>query len=619
MNEIEHRNKALLRQYFPGVLEKLDDSLQPGHENSLSVESLATRGTEVQRFSRGSLAFFGEPPYHAGKKAKEILNNYVPLEDISTDTIICIGSTYVTLIKTLLDERKDQFKSIIVLEPDPEVFIQVIKTTDLSGVLGDARLKILVSSSPLDCADALATEIHPMRCKGWTVILNPDSYEFYRSFLDIFRGRLTSVTTTLRLVLNTTLRHSDRFLINSFVNLANRSQAPDISLFSGIATGLPVLLIAAGPSLEKQLPLLAEYQSRCLMVCVGPAWKSLRAAGIVPHFIVSIDPFDPNYTHFEGLSAQSEWLISDLANNCQIVEAFSGPLAFCVSSDDHGEIFHELTGHHWLTIATGGSVAHSAFNFCRLMGADKIVLIGQDLAYTGGISHAQGHTGRTSLADELRTNPDAFREIGAYGGVGKVVTNKQMDVYRLWYERLADKTDILNATEGGARIDGVREIALKDFFDELFGDFDYESRFGKCAQALKAVSPTEFSDDESAAQAASRRRKLLAELRRVRSHSLKCVRIMEELLAASDDGKALDSLKTQYNTTSRRLLKISRTLDLLLSALLKNEVFVSHRNFNLFAESELKHLETNFSLHSRLVSATKSAEELIRLFEIKKG
>lgn len=619
MNEIEDRNKSLLNQYFPGVLEKLDDALWSGPQNPLSVETLVTRGKVVQRFSRGSIAFFGEPPYHPEKKAQEILNDYVPLEDISTDTIICIGSAFVTLIKALLDKRKGQFLSIIVLEPDPEVFTQVIKTTDLSGVLGDARLKILVSSNPLDCADALAAEIHPMRSKGWALILNPDSYQFYRDFLDVFRGRLTSVTTTLRLVLNTTLRHSDRFLVNSFVNLANRSQAPSISAFSGIAIGLPVLLVAAGPSLEKQLPLLAEYQHRCLMVCVGPAWKSLRAAGVIPHFVVSIDPFDPNYTHFEGLSAQSEWLISDLANNCKIVETFSGPLAFCVSSDDHGEIFHEVTGRNWLTIATGGSVAHSAFNFCRLMGADKIVLIGQDLAYTDGISHAQGHTGRTSLADELRTNPDAFREIGAYGGVGKVVTNKQMDVYRLWYERLPDKTDILNATEGGARIDGVREISLKDFFDELFKDTDYENRFSSCAQALKAVSPTEFSGDESAAQAASRRRKIVAELRRVRSHSLKCVRIMEELLSASDDGKALDSLKAQYNVASRRLLKISRTLDLLLSALLKNEVFVSHRNFSLFSESERKHLATNFSLHSRLVSATKSAEELIGLFEIKKG
>ena len=619
MNEIEDRNKSLLNQYFPGVLEKLDDALWSGPQNPLSVETLVTRGKAVQRFSRGSIAFFGEPPYHPEKKAQEILNDYVPLEDISTDTIICIGSAFVTLIKALLDERKGQFRSVIVLEPDPEVFTQVIKTSDLSGVLGDARLKILVSSNPLDCADALAAEIHPMRSKGWALILNPDSYQFYRNFLDVFRGRLTSVTTTLRLVLNTTLRHSDRFLVNSFVNLANRSQAPDISAFSGIALGLPVLLIAAGPSLEKHLPLLAEYQHRCLMVSVGPAWKSLRAAGVIPHFVVSIDPFDPNYTHFEGLTAQSEWLISDLANNCQIVEAFSGPLAFCVSSDDHGEIFHELTGRNWLTIATGGSVAHSAFNFCRLMGADKIVLIGQDLAYTDGISHAQGHTGRTSLADELRTNPDAFREIGAYGGVGKVVTNKQMDVYRLWYERLPDKTDILNATEGGARIDGVREISLKDFFDELFKDTDYENRFGSCTQALKAVSPTEFSGDGSAAQAASRRRKLVAELRRVRSHSLKCVRIMEELLSASDGGKALESLKAQYNAASRRLLKISRTLDLLLSALLKNEVFVSHRNFNLFSESERRHLETNFSLHSRLVSATKSAEELIGLFEIKKG
>lgn len=619
MTEIEQRNKSLLQKYFPGVLEKLDDALRSSAHQPLSVETLITNRKEVHKFCRESVAFFGEPPYHAEKKAKEIFNDYVPVEDVSTDTIICVGSAFITLISTLLDERKEQIKSVIVLEPDPEVFNEVIKTADLSGVLIDARLKILVSPNPLDCADALAAEIHPMRSKGWALILNPDSYQFYRGFLDVFRGRLTSVTTTLRLVLNTTLRHSDRFLVNSFVNHANRSQAPDISPFSGLAMGLPALLIAAGPSLEKQLSLLAEYQNRCLMVCVGPAWKSLRAAGIVPHFVVSIDPFDPNYTHFEGLTAQSEWLISDLANNCQIVETFSGSVAFCVSSDDHGEIFHELTGRRWLTIATGGSVAHSAFNFCRLMGADRIVLVGQDLAYTGGISHAQGHTGRTALADELRTNPDAFREINAYGGVGKVVTNKQMDVYRLWYERLADKTDILNATEGGARIDGVLEIALKDFFDELSRDPDYERRFSNCSQRLKAVSPTDLTIDKLATKAASRRHKLLAELRRVRSHSKKCVEIMEALLAASDDGKTLDSLKARYNSASRSLVKIPRTLDLLLSALLKNEVFVSHRNFNLFSEDERKHLETNFSLHSRLVAATKSAEELIGLFEIKKG
>jgi len=619
VTEIERQNRSLLRQYFPGLTEKLEDAFRLNTQQPLSVETVVTRGTEVIRFCREGVAFFGEPPYHAGEKATGIINDSIPPEDVETDTIICVGSSFLTLIRDLLATRQGQIKSVIILEPDPEVFIQVIKTNDLSGILVDARLKILVSANPLDCADALAIEIHPMRSKGWTLVLNPDSYQFYRGFLDLFRGRLTSVTTTLRLVLNTTLRHSDRFLVNSFVNLANRPHSPDISIFSGLALNLPVLLIAAGPSLEKQLSLLAEYQSKCLMVCVGPAWKSLRAAGIVPHFVVSIDPFDPNYTHFEGLSAQSEWLISDLANNCQIVETFSGPLAFCVSSDDHGEIFHELTGRNFLTVATGGSVAHSAFNFCRLMGAGRIVLVGQDLAYTGGISHAQGHTGRTALADELSTNPDAFREIDAYGGVGKVVTNKQMDVYRLWYERLPDKADILNATEGGARIDGIVEMPLKDILYNLNADSEYEKRFASCVQKLIEVSSTNPMVDKPATQAASRRHKLLRELRRIRTLSTKCVEIMEQLLAAADDGKALDSLKTRYNKASRALVKIPRILDLLLSALLKNEVFVSHRNFNLFSENERKHLETNFSLHSRLVLATKSAEELIELLEMKKG
>jgi len=619
VTEIERQNRSLLRQYFPGLTEKLEDAFRLNTQQPLSVETVVIRGTEVMRFCREGVAFFGEPPYHAGEKATGIINDSIPPEDVETDTIICVGSSFLTLIRDLLATRQGQIKSVIVLEPDPEVFIQVIKTNDLSGILVDDRLKILVSANPLDCADALAIQIHPMRSKGWTLVLNPDSYQFYRGFLDAFRGRLTSVTTTLRLVLNTTLRHSDRFLVNSFVNLANRPHAPDISIFSGLALNLPVLLIAAGPSLEKQLSLLAEYQSKCLMVCVGPAWKSLRSAGIVPHFVVSIDPFDPNYTHFEGLSAQSEWLISDLANNCLIVETFSGPVAFCVSSDDHGEIFQELTGRSWATIDTGGSVAHSAFNFCRLMGAKRIVLVGQDLAYTDGISHARGHTGRTFLADELRTNPDAFREIVAYGGVGQVVTNKQMDVYRLWYERLADKSDIVNATEGGARIDGVLEVALRDFFVGLSGDTDHERRFSNCIQQLKEISPTGVTIERLAIKASSSRRGLLSELRRVRARSLKCLKIMEELLAASDYGRALTPLKARYNTASRGLVGISRTVDLLLSALLKNEVFVSHRNFNLFSEDERKHFETNFSLHSRLVRATYTAEDLIKLFQQKKS
>lgn len=619
MTDTESLNRELLLKYFPAVLQKLDHSLELPQVEILRTESVLIRNQEVIKFSRGDLSFLSQPPYKAEDKARAIISESLPEGDLLSDTVICIGISFVTLLRTLINERTKQIKSIIILEPDAHIFLEVLKKYDLSPVLRDIRVKLLVSSVANDCADALAQEIHPLRSRGWVLVLNPESYSFYRAFLEGFRERLTSVTTSLRLILNTTLRHSNRFVVNSFVNLANRPIAPDVSIFSGIATGLPVFLIAAGPSLERHLGVLQKYQKSCLTVCVGPAWKTLRAHSITPDFVVSIDPFDPNFTHFEGLAASTEWLVSDLANNCQIVENFGGKIVFCTSSDDQSEVFKELFGTKFTTVGTGGSVAHTAFNFCRLMGASKIVLIGQDLAYTGGISHAQGHTGRTSLAEDISTNPDAFREITAYGGTGKVTTNKQMDVYRLWYERLADKSDIVNATEGGARIDGVLEVPLCEMITKIADDADYPARLDEARRQIEEVSPTKLRRKGDVLKVSARQRRLLSELRAVRRKAEVCVKIMEELLNAADDGEPLKPLKERYNMAAKDLQAMSPALDLLLSTLLKNEVFVSKRNFSLFSEDERKHFETNFSLHTRLVTATKHAEELINLLVIKKG
>ncbi|MGA0113838.1 MAG: motility associated factor glycosyltransferase family protein [Candidatus Nanopelagicaceae bacterium] len=619
MTDVEQHNRSLLDQYFPGILDKLHTALNQASQEPLSIETLAVRGKNILRFVRGPVALLGEPPYHPEKKAKEIVEEALSSSDGSLDTLICIGSSFVTLLRVLLQTRKESINSIIVLEPDPAIFSQVIKSHDITDLLTDRRLKLLVSSNPNDCADALASEIHPIRCKGWGFILNPDSYEFYHGFLEHFRSRLMSASTSLRLTLITALRHSDRFLGNAFVNLASRPAAPDVSVFAGIAEKVTTLLVAAGPSLENHLELLQKHQHDVLIVCVGPAWKTLRAHSIIPHFVISIDPFDPNYSHFEGLNAESEWLISDLANNCEIVEKYSGSIAFCVSSDEHGEIFSTLAGRSWTTVATGGSVAHTAFNFCRLMKAKQIVLVGQDLAYTGGISHAKGHTGRTTLADEVAINPDVFREIPAFGGQGRVTTNKQMDVYRLWYERLPDKSDIVNATGGGARIEGIREVDLTEIFANL-EDVDDQSQAIDIAEAyLQGIPSSVTATRDEVRRRSIEQRRLLSEVRRIRAHSSKCLEIMEYLLDAADRGEDLNELKKQYNSVSSRIRSMSRSLDLILSTLLKTEVFVTHRNFNLFPSDERKHLETNFSLHTRLVNATRTAEELLKLFTIKKG
>lgn len=61
VTEIERQNRSLLRQYFPGLTEKLEDALRLNTQQPLSVETVVTRGTEVMRFCREGVAFFGEP------------------------------------------------------------------------------------------------------------------------------------------------------------------------------------------------------------------------------------------------------------------------------------------------------------------------------------------------------------------------------------------------------------------------------------------------------------------------------------------------------------------------------------------------------------------------------
>jgi hypothetical protein len=142
-------------------------------------------------------------------------------------------------------------------------------------------------------------------------------------------------------------------------------------------------------------------------------------------------------------------------------------------------------------IPPGGSVANTAFNLCRMMGADPLILIGQDLAYTGGRAYARGTAFEQMQADvrdgvahfdnldckrglcaEAGFSPlEAARAIPIEGwGGGMVYTTSDFNYFRTSYEaaaREAADVRLINATEGGARIAGFEERRLLDVLEDL--------------------------------------------------------------------------------------------------------------------------------------------------------
>jgi hypothetical protein len=96
------------------------------------------------------------------------------------------------------------------------------------------------------------------------------------------------------------------------------------------------------------------------------------------------------------------------------------------------------------------------------------VFIGQDLALTGGKDHADGYLNSYN-AGVLSARVEAGFDVEGYYG-GRLRTERQLLTYKTWFENrikaLPEKL-IINATEGGARIEGAIQLPFSTVCQEI--------------------------------------------------------------------------------------------------------------------------------------------------------
>ena len=61
--------------------------------------------------------------------------------------------------------------------------------------------------------------------------------------------------------------------------------------------GVPLVLVSAGPSLDRNVRQLAGIDQRCFILAVDTALRPLLAAGIEPHAVMIADPSRLNAQH----------------------------------------------------------------------------------------------------------------------------------------------------------------------------------------------------------------------------------------------------------------------------------------------------------------------------------
>lgn len=321
---------------------------------------------------------------------------------------------------------------------------------------GDVEEQVTLCSSLIDID----------KFSGWKPFFGIETIEKDTSYFKTFYRSLGAKLNVKNLYKNTSIHTTHIFLRNSLINAPLVHNKIKISDYYNALSNKPFLIVAAGPSLNKQLPILSKYQEYFNILAVDTIWPILDKFGIKPDLVFALDSRSkPSWPR--NCVADETCFSIDIGCAPKLVWSHDQNHLFSSTSEQIRSLLDYL-GVEVDILATGGSVATSAFNFARYLGGNPIVLIGQDLALTGGKDHADGYLHVYSDALLKARSESGFDVDGYYGD--RVKTESQLLYYKTWYEeqvKAHPDVMVINSTEGGAKIEGCLQIPFQAVCDEL--------------------------------------------------------------------------------------------------------------------------------------------------------
>lgn len=226
--------------------------------------------------------------------------------------------------------------------------------------------------------------------------------------------------------------------------------------------GIPAIILGAGPSLNKQIPLLKELESKALIFAGGSALNAIKSQSLKPHFGAGIDPND---TQLARLKETSELAIPFFYRSrlfATAIREIKGPRLYV--SGAGGYDISEWYEEKFSITSDFLDEGHNVVNFCTelavRLGCNPIIYVGLDLAFTGNASYSDGVNDTIQCSDTL-VRKDIY---------GKDTTTQWRWVFEAdWlsqYAKSHPEITFYNATEGGIGIPGVENVLLRTLSEE---------------------------------------------------------------------------------------------------------------------------------------------------------
>lgn len=530
-------------------------------------------------------------PLHSPEGARDEAEKWVKGLNLRSDKIIYVYGIglgyYYDAVKEWL--KGDLERLLVFLEKDPGVLHHLFQTEKGEEILNDNQVLVYWYGGVSEGRDPLLERLAAMYVfsEFQVTALNsyaekdPQAVANIDKTLAFFRhGNLGAATESLNF--------GKGFFLNFYSNML---YLPESYLGNGLKDrfkGVPAIVCGAGPSLGKNLDVLATLKDKALILAGGTSMNGLNTAGLLPHFGVGIDP---NWHHYLRLITNTAYEVPFLYRSRMFHPAFRaihGDKVYVCGSVPYEitKVFEEKFGIKEEAITEGFNVINFSVEIAKMLGCNPIILVGVDLAYTDDKSYI----------DNLVSHPlhDRKKDFRTKEVTDELVVRTDVNgqpVHTLWkwvnesfwytnFVQTNPQMALINSTEGGLGFPGIPNIPLAFVAEHILkNNYDLETRIQGELQNVRMPSDVTF-------------KKVLDSIAELRVSMLNCKAICDTLrseylriLVQLDEGR-----ETPPNYVTDTILENVAKLDDEL-AYSKILIFFDEKYVQSFGQT-LRHLES---------------------------
>ena len=461
MQVLKERDEELyqaIREYIPGESEYYPEQVQ------------AKDGTDITKLIVDGKDKYLNSQYRPLQEAVTFVEQYHAVNDCSFMIFAGFGNG---ILARQLRQTLGDHVVFLFYEPSAELFLHTLAHYDISDILVDESIFIAVEGLNKEAIHGMLVDhIHLDNYKLAIYDALPKYRQLFPEEYQWLEGIYRQIVISIMAYLNTEHKAGSSMAANTIRNMKHLLNCNYRDDFNGVfPTDIPAVIVGAGPSLEKNVQVLKKMKGRAFIVAADTALGYLAEQGIQPDVAITVDALKPLHL-FETEAMKNSYLVINSEANYQAVDLLSEQKIIFSGGNYlyYNDVF-ALAGEQFRFLRNGGSVATVAFSLLREWGFERIVLVGQDLAQAPD----KVHVGKIDVG-LYRLDEKKLAVKGYYDDI--VYTTWDYNEYRKWFEKMIEEEgcpEVINATEGGAKIAGAIQMSLQEVLDTYCGkSFDFK-------------------------------------------------------------------------------------------------------------------------------------------------